>query len=69
MKCPKCYKNIDVAFDSCGTGTTWSLLKCNNCEQLVATGRIIPKEVISDPDVICIHTMKSAAFLFGWTGV
>jgi len=52
MKCPKCGKIFDRVFDSCGTGTTWSLFKCRNCGQFVATGRIIPKEALDSSVVV-----------------
>ena len=52
--CRKCGKKL-TALDSCGTGTTWSLLKCSSCEQLHAVGSIIPRSVVDDKSIITVR--------------
>ncbi len=50
IKCPWCNHEIDIAMDSCGTGSTWMLLKCSSCGKFAASGSI-PDSVKNDPDV------------------
>ena len=55
MNCYKCNKDFNAAITCCGTGTTWSLHRCPYCNQLHATGSIIPKEAVDDNTIVCIH--------------
>lgn len=50
IKCPWCDHEIDIAMDSCGTDSTWMLLKCSSCGKFAASGSI-PDFVKNDPEV------------------
>ncbi len=51
LKCLWCGHNLDIVMDSCGTGYTWSLFKCQSCEQLTACGSYIPDAARNDPSI------------------
>ena len=49
MKCKKCDSEFNAVMASCGTGYSWNLYKCPDCEQLYAkatTNGFLPKEVL-----------------------
>jgi phage FluMu protein Com len=59
MKCQKCKTKITM-WDSCGTGWSWMLTKCSNCNQLYAQaypGGFIPKEANEDKEIIILKPM------------
>lgn len=50
FKCPGCDNPFGL-FDGCGTGITWTCLRCKNCHKFTAVGwtcGFIPKEVKTD---------------------
>lgn len=57
MKCKKCDTEFNAVMASCGTGYSWNLYKCPNCEQLHAkalTFGFLPKEVLQDKKIVII---------------
>jgi phage FluMu protein Com len=57
MVCQKCNKEFGTLMASCGTGYSWSLFKCPNCDQLHATKNtngFFSKEALKDKNVICL---------------
>ena len=57
ITCKRCSVEFDILVASCGTGITWDLIKCVECNQLYARayiGGYIPIEIQTDHKIICL---------------